>query len=316
MNFAHLLEAGMLICFGFSWPINVVKAYKARTAKSTSLAFIILITAGYVAGISAKVINHQFNYVLAVYVLNLMIVLSNIFVYFRNHSLDKKRSVEISGTKTENKPKVVYAHEEQIIIENPLEKKNVSKSYNIALLGGTYDEEIPVENLAEEFAFDFDIFNKSTFALSLKNAKEYFEKYVASLKSDGIILHLGKEDADIFKTNPSQFDTLYLGLLSSIKMHNRNCRLALVSVSNTKNDPSIDEMNNHIKAIAQSEQAVFVNLENAKLWNPKAVQSAIEFAEGMGIKNKKPINDVAEILYSYASKNIVEHDYDNMDVAV
>ena len=43
MNYADLLEATMLVCFGFSWPLNVVKAYKARTAKGTSLAFIILI---------------------------------------------------------------------------------------------------------------------------------------------------------------------------------------------------------------------------------------------------------------------------------
>ena len=91
MNLAHLFEAGMLVCFGFSWPINVVKAYKARTAKSTSLAFIFLIIIGYVLGISAKLINHQFNYVLAVYILNLVIVLSNIMVYFRNRALDKKR---------------------------------------------------------------------------------------------------------------------------------------------------------------------------------------------------------------------------------
>ena len=33
MNLAHLFEAAMLVCFGFSWPINVVKAYKVRTAK-------------------------------------------------------------------------------------------------------------------------------------------------------------------------------------------------------------------------------------------------------------------------------------------
>ena len=39
MNYAHLFEAAMLVCFGFSWPLNVIKAYKARTAKGTSLAF-------------------------------------------------------------------------------------------------------------------------------------------------------------------------------------------------------------------------------------------------------------------------------------
>ena len=91
MELAHLFEAAMLICFGFSWPLNVIKAYKARSAKGTSLAFIILIITGYVAGITAKIINHQFNYVLAVYFLNLAIVLSNLVVYFRNVALDNKR---------------------------------------------------------------------------------------------------------------------------------------------------------------------------------------------------------------------------------
>ena len=91
MDIGHLFEALMLVCFGFSWPLNVIKAYKARSAKGTSLAFIILIITGYVAGIAAKVINHQFNYVLAVYFLNLAIVLSHLAVYFRNVALDKKR---------------------------------------------------------------------------------------------------------------------------------------------------------------------------------------------------------------------------------
>ncbi|MDY4832154.1 MAG: hypothetical protein SO161_06445, partial [Treponema sp.] len=96
MNYAHLFEAGMLVCFGFSWPLNVVKAYKARTTKGTSLAFIFLIITGYVAGITAKIINHQFNYVLAVYFLNLAIVMVNIFVYFRNKKLDRNNNMKKS----------------------------------------------------------------------------------------------------------------------------------------------------------------------------------------------------------------------------
>ncbi|MEE0913821.1 MAG: hypothetical protein U0L76_04450 [Ruminococcus sp.] len=86
-----VLESIMLICFGLSWPLNVIKAYKARTAKGTSLPFILLITLGYVAGITAKLITHQFNYVLVVYLINLIIVFTNILVYFRNVALDKKR---------------------------------------------------------------------------------------------------------------------------------------------------------------------------------------------------------------------------------
>ena len=86
-----ILETVMLVCFGFSWPLNVMKAYKAKTAKGTSLPFIMLIIIGYIAGISAKLISGQINYVLIAYVLNLAIVSLNLIVYFRNVSLDKKR---------------------------------------------------------------------------------------------------------------------------------------------------------------------------------------------------------------------------------
>lgn len=87
-----ILETVMLVCFGFSWPLNVIKAYKARTAKGTSLPFIMLIITGYIAGISAKLISEQINYVLIAYILNLAIVSLNVIVYFRNASLDKKRA--------------------------------------------------------------------------------------------------------------------------------------------------------------------------------------------------------------------------------
>lgn len=86
-----ILETVMLICFGFSWPLNVIKAYKAKTAKGTSLPFVLLIITGYIAGISAKLITGQINYVLVAYMLNLAIVSLNVIVYFRNVSLDKKR---------------------------------------------------------------------------------------------------------------------------------------------------------------------------------------------------------------------------------
>lgn len=80
----------MLVCFGFSWPLNLAKAYRAKTAKGTSLPFILLIITGYIAGISAKIVSDQINYVLIAYILNLVIVSLNLAVYFRNVALDKK----------------------------------------------------------------------------------------------------------------------------------------------------------------------------------------------------------------------------------
>ena len=90
---SSILETVMLICFGSSWPLNLMKAYKSRTAKSTSLPFILLIITGYIAGITAKVLSGQINYVLVAYLINLAIVSLNLLVYFRNVFLDRKLTV-------------------------------------------------------------------------------------------------------------------------------------------------------------------------------------------------------------------------------
>lgn len=94
----NLLEAIMLICFGFSWPMNLIKNVKAKSAKNMSLPFIVLIITGYIAGIAAKIIAGAFNYVLVVYFINLIIVSANLVVYFINVKYDK-----LAEEKAENK---------------------------------------------------------------------------------------------------------------------------------------------------------------------------------------------------------------------
>ena len=47
---SELLEIIMVLSFGASWPLNVMKSYKARTTKGKSLGFMLLIEAGYVFG--------------------------------------------------------------------------------------------------------------------------------------------------------------------------------------------------------------------------------------------------------------------------
>ena len=85
---AELLEAGMLICFGLSWPLNAYKAYHAGTAKGTSWQFIALISLGYVLGVSAKLVSGTINWVLVVYLINIVCLGANWLVYFRNSKLD------------------------------------------------------------------------------------------------------------------------------------------------------------------------------------------------------------------------------------
>ncbi len=84
-----ILETVMLVCFGLSWPVNVMKNVKARSAKNMSLPFILLICFGYVAGISAKILSGNVTYVLAVYIINLAIVSVNLVVYGINRRYDK-----------------------------------------------------------------------------------------------------------------------------------------------------------------------------------------------------------------------------------
>lgn len=85
---ASVLEAIMLLCFGLSWPINALKAWNARTAKATSPAFLALITTGYVAGIAAKIVGDNVNWVLGVYLFNLAMLVLNDLIYLRNRRLD------------------------------------------------------------------------------------------------------------------------------------------------------------------------------------------------------------------------------------
>lgn len=97
---AAIFETIMLVCFGLSWPLNVIKAYKARTTQGSSLPFILLIITGYVAGITAKIIMGQINFVLAVYLLNLVIVSLNVVVYIRNAALDRKANANVVNNPT------------------------------------------------------------------------------------------------------------------------------------------------------------------------------------------------------------------------
>lgn len=98
---AEILESVMLICFGLSWPINVWKNIKSKSAKNMSLKFILLIIVGYIAGIVAKLSKGAVNYVLVVYILNLAIVSVNVVVYFVNKRYDQARA-----TAVESKPVV------------------------------------------------------------------------------------------------------------------------------------------------------------------------------------------------------------------
>lgn len=90
----ELLEALMVLSFGISWPLSIMKSYRSRTTKGKSLAFTCLILFGYACGIIWKIIEFQetgvFKYPSYFYILNFIMVAIDIALYFRNAKLDKQ----------------------------------------------------------------------------------------------------------------------------------------------------------------------------------------------------------------------------------
>ena len=91
---SDIFELLMIVCFGVSWPLNIIKAWRARTAKGSSVQFYFLILVGYLFGIASKVIKLRAGvstpgYVWFFYILNSVIVTTGILVWFRNRRLDR-----------------------------------------------------------------------------------------------------------------------------------------------------------------------------------------------------------------------------------
>ena len=91
---AQFFETCMLICFGLSWPFNITKSLRSKTAKGKSMLFQIIVIAGYLMGLTGKFISGNVTYVAAVYVLDILMVSFDLLLTLRNHRLDKLREKE------------------------------------------------------------------------------------------------------------------------------------------------------------------------------------------------------------------------------
>ena len=78
-----IFEIIMLICFGAAWPLSIYKSYTSRSTEGKSVSFLIVILIGYVAGIFYKIFD-QYDLVVYLYLLNLIMVLTDLLIYYRN----------------------------------------------------------------------------------------------------------------------------------------------------------------------------------------------------------------------------------------
>lgn len=87
----QVFEMMMLVCFGLSWPFNIAKSLRSRTAKGKSVLFEIMIIIGYLFGVAGKLIGGNITYVLAFYALDILLVSTDLILTFRNRKLDRER---------------------------------------------------------------------------------------------------------------------------------------------------------------------------------------------------------------------------------
>ena len=93
MDIVQLCEIGMLVSFGVSWPFNIIKSWRSRTAKGKSLVFELIVVFGYAAGLLGKLIavnrTGVWAYSIWFYIADIIMVLTDICLYFRNAAFDR-----------------------------------------------------------------------------------------------------------------------------------------------------------------------------------------------------------------------------------
>ena len=88
MDLASIFETLMIVSFGISWPVNVSKAIRSRSTKGKSIMFDYFILAGYICGLISKFMTHTFNLAFYFYFPNIIMVVTDIAVYYRNRRLE------------------------------------------------------------------------------------------------------------------------------------------------------------------------------------------------------------------------------------
>ena len=78
-----VFEIAMLLCFGAAWPFSLIKSWTTRSTRGKSLVFLVVVFAGYLAGITHKLLYSR-DAVIFFYGLNALMVGLDIGLYFVN----------------------------------------------------------------------------------------------------------------------------------------------------------------------------------------------------------------------------------------
>ena len=81
-----IFEIGMLVCFGFAWPISIAKSLKTKSVEGKSVLFMYIIMSGYVFGMAHKIV-FNLDIVLVLYALNFLMVFFDLSLYYKHKKL-------------------------------------------------------------------------------------------------------------------------------------------------------------------------------------------------------------------------------------
>lgn len=85
----QILEAAMIACFGLAWPVSVYKSYVSKSTKGKSFLFLLIVLTGYVAGMIHVILDYPgFSYLTALYLVNILMISIDIFLFFRNRKME------------------------------------------------------------------------------------------------------------------------------------------------------------------------------------------------------------------------------------
>ncbi|MBF0457891.1 MAG: hypothetical protein HQK99_08360 [Nitrospirae bacterium] len=89
-----IFEMTMLVCFGSAWPFSIYKTYKSGKNEGKSICFLFIVLLGYLSGITHKFL-YCFDAVIYLYIMNCLMVIIDILLYFRNARHEKADRQEV-----------------------------------------------------------------------------------------------------------------------------------------------------------------------------------------------------------------------------
>jgi hypothetical protein len=77
-----IFEALMLVCFGLSWPVSIVRTLRLKVVSGKSPYFIGIVILGYAFGLAHKILYSR-DWVIGLYVFNIAVVSIDLMLYFK-----------------------------------------------------------------------------------------------------------------------------------------------------------------------------------------------------------------------------------------